>query len=67
MQRRRSIFVSFLLVILSTTLAFVISPRASRSNTCRLYAADPQNFREAEVLGLKYMQDGEYEKALNGE
>lgn len=29
--------------------------------------AKPTNFREAEVLGLRYMQDGRYEEALKGE
>jgi hypothetical protein len=27
----------------------------------------PTTFREAEVLGLRYMQDGRYEEALKGE
>jgi len=29
--------------------------------------APPKTFREAEVLGLKFMQDGQYEQALDGE
>lgn len=28
--------------------------------------ADPRTFREAEVMGLQYMQDGDYESALQG-
>ena len=67
-----------LLALLPATQAFApnkpsfVFPQHVRNSvaldmTTEKSPASPKTFREAEVLGLKYMQDGQYEEALDGE
>jgi hypothetical protein len=62
------------LVLLHATHAWVTMPSTQRfSVVLRLsdeaaseLGSTPSTFREAEVLGLRLMQEGKYEDALNG-
>jgi hypothetical protein len=40
--------------------------RSAATTALLMTESDPQTFREAEVLGLKLMQDGNYKDALDG-
>jgi hypothetical protein len=42
------------------------SESAEPNNSQQQKQTQPTNFREAEVLGLRFMQDGRYEEALKG-
>lgn len=59
----------------TTTFAWVVKPSSwtaatQRMSTVSLNMADsapePTTFREAEILGLRLMQDGDYQGALDG-
>ena len=40
--------------------------RSNNLSSAAVQSTKPTSFREAEVLGLRFMQDGQYEEALKG-
>lgn len=80
--QRFSAFLALVLVVATYDVQAYTIPRVSRTpmNTCRYAESaatsmsmtneenipDPTNFREAEVLGLRLMQEGRFEEALVG-